>query len=247
MTRKTVCTDPLIQYEIGDCMRLLSSLDDDSVDTVITDPPYSTGARDGTRKMRGSLIRTDTKAWFAFDKMTTRGFCHFMREVFLEASFKLKEGGCVLSFIDWRQSGNMMDVMESAGLILQNCIIWDKEHFGMGTNFRSQHEFIIMGSKGTPEFVRHDIGNVIQCKRRADTIHPTEKPVELIAKLISACVPKGGLVVDPFLGSGATLEACRICNVMGIGSEINPDYEPIIRKRAMADTPSLFSFCKEGA
>ena len=75
-----------------------------------------------------------------------------------------------------------------------------------------------------------------------NTPHPTQKPVALIEKLIEASSMEGGTVLDPFVGSGTTLAACRKTNRNGIGFELNPDYEPLIRERSMAHTPPLTSY-----
>lgn len=75
--------------------------------------------------------------------------------------------------------------------------------------------------------------------------HPTQKPLELIKYLIYACSNEGDLVLDPFLGSGTTLRACRETNRSCIGFEKEPKYEAIIRKRAMLDTPNLQTFLTE--
>ena len=77
---------------------------------------------------------------------------------------------------------------------------------------------------------------------KENTKHPTTKPLELFDILVKASSNPGDTVLDPFLGSGTTLLACRKTGRNGIGFEINPDYEPIIRKRIMADTKSLFQF-----
>ena len=72
--------------------------------------------------------------------------------------------------------------------------------------------------------------------------HPTVKPVALIRYLIKLIVPPGGLVIDPFLGSGTTLLACRLENVNGFGIEKEVEYEPIIKGRLSSIPPSLETF-----
>ena len=67
-------------------------------------------------------------------------------------------------------------------------------------------------------------------------------PTALIEPMIKAACPEGGTVLDPFCGSGTVLEASSLLNRNAVGLELNPDYEPLIRKRSMADTPSLFTY-----
>jgi len=232
-------------YKIMDCIEGMDSIPDDSVDCFILDPPYSTGARDGTRSARGKLIRADDRGWFLFDNMTTRGFTFFLRAVCLMILRKAKVGAFVHIFCDWRQCPNVMDIVESAGLLLQNIIVWDKISFGMGVNYRNQHEFIVVASKGEPRQTKHDCANVIAVGRRKNPEHPTEKPEKLIEKLILTTTERGEIVVDPFLGSGATLEACRKTGRLGLGFEISPDFEGIIRRRCEVSTPDLKDFESE--
>ena len=70
-------------------------------------------------------------------------------------------------------------------------------------------------------------------------LHPTMKPVDLFVWILESFTNPGDIVLDPFLGSGTTLLACRKTGRIGLGFEINPEYESIIRERSMADVPEL--------
>jgi len=78
--------------------------------------------------------------------------------------------------------------------------------------------------------------------QKENTAHPTTKPIKLIKQLIINSTNENDFVLDPFLGSGTTLAACKDTNRNGIGFELNPDYESIIKKRCRCDTPSLKSY-----
>jgi adenine-specific DNA-methyltransferase len=75
--------------------------------------------------------------------------------------------------------------------------------------------------------------------------HSTPKPVETMERIILASSKPGDIVFDPFLGSGTTLLACRKTGRIGLGCEINPDYEEIIRKRSMQDIAKLDYFAEQ--
>jgi DNA modification methylase len=101
-------------------------------------------------------------------------------------------------------------------------------------------------------------GNPCQCKEpdfesarfsRPDVrnIHPTVKPLELMRYLVRLVTPKDGICLDPFLGSGTTLLACRLEGFNGLGIEKEADYEPIIRERLAYIPPALESFGTEEA
>ena len=210
----------------GDCLQVMSDLDDESIDIVCTDPPYSSGGRNAAEmRSRGSMRRADGKhgKWFGTDNLTAHGFAMLVRYVFLELYRLCRPGGHLFSFIDWRQWPVLAGTAETAGWTIRGCLVWDKVHFGMGNGFRQQCEFILHASKGTADnFLRHDLGTVFQHKRDKDDRHPTMKPAQLLEKLISA-VP-GDVVLDPFAGSGSSLVAAAAAGRRSIGIELAEEY-----------------------
>lgn len=221
----------------GEALATLDAMEDESVDLILTDPPFSSGGRrENARSIRKSMIRSaEDDAWIAGDAMSTNGFLWTMREIGWQARRVLKPGGHMLAFIDWRMAPNLAAALESADLRQHPTLVWDKTYFGMGTLFRNQHEFIIHMSNGSPTPPqRRDVGNVIPCKPIRGGVHPTEKPVPLLRTLISVLCPPGGVVVDPFAGSGATgvaaiEEGCRFA-----GIELSPHYADVARARLVA-------------
>ena len=217
------------KVNISDCLEGLREIGTESIDTIITDPPYSSGARrEAGRTLRGQdkMTRGENRAeWFGCDSLTTKGLSYLIRECALEWNRVLKDGGHALIFIDWRMSATLSAVIESADLREDSIIVWDKTFFGMGSCFRNQHEFILhfTKGKGTPP-LRRDVGNVIQCKPIRNGSHPTEKPVQLIEKLISVVTPPGGIILDCFAGTGATGVAARNMGRKFIGIEREKGY-----------------------
>jgi site-specific DNA-methyltransferase (adenine-specific) len=198
----------------GDCIEIMKKLPSESIDAVITDPPYSSGTRrEASKGIRKSMTRGRTSAeWFGSDSLTTNGFIYLMRQCALEWYRLLKPGGQILVFIDWRMYSALAGAIESADLRHNNLLVWDKTYFGMGSIFRNQHELILHFSKGKAEPQRRDTGNVLSFKPVRNSIHPTEKPADLIERLISVVCPEGGTVLDCFGGSGSTAVACKNIN-----------------------------------
>jgi site-specific DNA-methyltransferase (adenine-specific) len=216
----------------GDCREILPTLG--KVDVVVTDPPYSSGARtDSERQVRGAMLRSmEDQDWFSHDAMTTWGFNWFIRGVFSELRQTLSEGAHVYIFIDWRQTPNVYGMMESCGYRVNHCLVWAKTHFGMGTYWRNQHENIVFASNGMPAPMRdRGKGSVLTFKNIApgDRAHPTEKPVDLLLDIIDA-IP-GDVVFDPFMGSGSTGVAALRSGRKFVGSEINPHHFDIACRR----------------
>lgn len=231
------------QLYLGDCREILPTLG--KVDAVVTDPPYSSGARtDSERQVRGAMLRSmEDPDWFSHDAMTTWGFSWFIRSVFADLRNHLSQGSHVYVFIDWRQTPNVYGMLEACGYRVNQCLVWAKTHFGMGTYWRNQHENIVFASNGMPsEMLDRGMGSVITCPGISPTArqHPTEKPVDLLVTILDA-IP-GGIVFDPFMGSGSSGVAAVRCGRSFIGCEINPaHFETACRRiREAIDAPRMF-------
>ena len=214
--------DDAVTLYHGDCLDVLASLDDKTVDTVLTDPPYSSGGRrENARSLRVSMTRgVDDDDWIRGDAMGTQTFMWFMRTCGLEWRRILRPGGHVLSFIDWRMAYNLLTALESADLRQHPIVVWDKATLGMGAFFRNQHEFIV---------------HMIRVPKVRDGEHPTEKPDELLRILLSVVSPAGGVVLDPFAGSGSTLFAAKGSGRRAIGVEADERYAEIAARRLSQD------------
>ena len=195
------------------------------VAAFVTDPPYSSGSRtEAGRTSSGAMV---TARRFAepieLDQMTTPGFVWMMRAIATIARRLLEPGGSFCSFIDWRQWWNLLGAIETAGLRVNGMVVWDKGSPGTGHGFRSQHELMIHASNGVPFVADRSTGNVLGFPRvpRGSQLHAAQKPVELLEAILRVVVPRGGLVVDPFAGSGTTLVAAKSLGLRAIGFEID--------------------------
>lgn len=226
-----------------DCIEGLSKLPDNSLDLILTDPPYSSGgAFSGDRKSRTSTKYTDTKfngagscPDFSGDNMDQLAFMEFIRQVFAKAREKTKPEGVVVAFIDWRNLPAMCNAIQAAGWVWRGIAVWRKPSSRPQLGrFRSECEFIVWGSNGPMPFDRgvgvlpgvYEISNVASQNRR----HQTEKPLALIEALLQI-VPEGAIVCDPFMGSGTTAEACKNTGRHFIGFEISDQYYQIANAR----------------
>ena len=225
--------DEAVTIYHGDCCEVIPQLTE-KVDLVLTDPPYSSGARtDSERQVRGARLRVfSDEDWFTHDTMTTWGFTWFIRNLFSEIRQHLIGGAHLYLFCDWRQTPNLYGMLESCGYRVNHCLVWAKTHYGMGCYWRNQHENIVFASLGQPaNMLSHGMGSVLTVKGvgpRARS-HPTEKPIELLSMILSA-VP-GQLILDPFMGSGTTLRAAKDLGRKSIGIEIDERYCEIAAKR----------------
>jgi DNA modification methylase len=194
---------------------------------IVTDPPYCSGGWQESDKRRGS-VGTDTKHHkVARDTLSTRGYIALIQRVM----------GCVAGrlayvFTDWRMWVNLFDAMEAIGYPARSMIVWDKSNPGMGRGWRAQHELIMCCATHTDPLkdLKRSKGNVIQASRTGNELHTTQKPLELLETIIDVARPeKGGLIYDPFAGSGSTMIAAGKRPTRLI--ELDPGYVDIIRWR----------------
>lgn len=233
------------QIHQGDALTFLQSLAPRSVHSIVTDPPYcSGGSTEATRRHADSQgiaserMRSGDVQWFAGDNMTTAGLVWLLRAVAFEAERLLVPGGSLCVFCDWRMWANLAPALESGGLRLANMVVWDKGGAGMGNGFKPTHELVAHLCNGPGKF--HDLrgSNVLRFGRvrGADKDHPTQKPVDLLQALVRVTAPRGGLVVDPFCGSGSTGVACKREGRDFIGIERDPKYCEVARSRLRGES-----------
>lgn len=227
----------------GDCIEALAEIP--FVQSIVTDPPFSSGARtDAGKSTRGAMLRGAKweSDWFSHDNMATHGFLYLMRLLGVRLFEKAEVGATAHFFIDWRMYPNLYGALESSGWIVKNLVVWDKQHFGMGNNYRNQHELVIYAEKGAAEFPARNVGNVIRCPREVGVNHPTEKPVALLETIINASTAHGSIVLDPFMGSGSTGVAATRAGRKFVGIEIDPRHfdTACARIEAVHAQPMLF-------
>jgi len=231
----------------GDSLEILPTLG--RVDGVITDPPYSSGARTSAA-IRGRSGMTRGERWadesLMNDRMTTTGFTWMMRHVAMDCHDLLVDGGSFLSFIDWRQYPQLFGAIETSNLRIQNLIVWDKVDIGMGNGFRNRHELLIHASRGVPMVFDKSVANVLTYKRIASSeIHPTEKPQAIFSAILPVVTAPGMTVLDPFMGSGTSGVSAINLHRKYIGIEIDPKHFDTACYRieeAWRSRPIMFSF-----
>jgi len=218
---------------------------DDTADLVFTDPPYNVKI-DGTVCGKGSVKHREFA--FASGEMKSEEFTRFLEYTLGNCSRSLRDGGIAFVCMDWRHMGELLDAGAASFTKLKNLIVWNKTNAGMGTFYRSKHELIFVFKRGSGEhtntFGLGDTGrhrtNVWDypgisslSKDRADELamHPTVKPVALVADAIKDCTRRGEIVLDCFGGSGSTLIAAEKTGRLARIIEYDPQYcDTIIRR-----------------
>lgn len=205
----------------GDSLTVLRGMEAGSVDAIITDPPYGINYVSQT----GARIKNDKSPfiWFLYDAFRV-----------------LKSGdsgrGSLVCFTRWDVQQTFIDAMKLAGFQVKSEVIWDKVFYGMGDTkaaFAPSHENIIFAIKGKFSFPGHRPKDLVTFQKlnSSQMVHPTEKPVGLLASLITSVTKPGDLILDPFAGSGSTLVAAKKTGRRFIGVELDDDYYQIAQRR----------------
>lgn len=221
---------------LGDCLEVMEELADDSIGVVVADPPYSSGTRQAANRPNGGRpIPKRGAKWHGGgiiwdSSFSSFGLSRFLGHAFRQTKRLLVTGGHFYCFIDWRHYPMLTLTLEQTGLLINNLLVWDKGVYALGGNYRSQHELIVFASRGTAqELTRHDVGNVFVTKRVSGGEHPTQKPVDLIRKILDCAPP--GVVLDPFMGGGSVVLAAIASGRRAIGIEIEERYCEMAAKR----------------
>lgn len=208
-------------------------LDGAKPEILFTDPPYCSGGFQEAGKSIGSIgsHRDGKIPRIANDTLSTRGYQSLIRSAIMDIP-------CLYAYVftDWRMWVSLYDIVEAEGFSVRSMIVWDKGTPGMGVGWRSQHELILFGSRGALSFnKRKGYGNVLKCSRSGNEYHPTQKPVELLEKIVDNMDFAHG-VYDPFGGSGSTLIACEAHGQPSYLMELTPGFTDAIVKRYVRTT-----------
>lgn len=235
-----------INLMYGDCMELLKSIPDNSVDLVVTDCPYKivAGGVSGKRDDNcGGIFGKCSSRWVKkgqddVDEAVRKGklFQHndLPFSAWLPAVYRvLKPGTHCYIFISGRHIMELQTEAEKAGFQFVNLLAWRKQNKTPNRYYMKQLEFILLLRKGKARSINNmgtgnclDVPNIIGTKN-----HPTEKPVELMQILVENSSQPGETVLDPFMGTGATGVACVATGRKFIGMELDYYYFRIAERR----------------
>lgn len=224
----------------GDALTLLGQLPDESVDAVITDPPYSSGGftrGDRTSGTAEKYVQTGSAnkalADFVGDNRDQRAFLTWCHMWMAECLRVTKPGGLLLTFTDWRQLPTMTDAVQVGGWVWRGVVPWAKPAARpQPGRFTQSCEYVVWGSRGGVPTQDEDgaylspLPGFYQANPPRDRVHQTEKPLEVVRQLVRI-VPKGGLILDPFAGSCTTGVAAVTEGRRFLGYELTAYYAEV--------------------
>jgi adenine-specific DNA-methyltransferase len=198
----------------GDCLDVMGQMDAASVDLIVTDPPYLVRykGRDGR-----IVPNDDNDRW--------------LRPAFASMARVLKDNSFCISFYGWNRVDLFMDAWKRAGLTPVGHFTFNKPYASSTLFNQSCHENAYLLAKGRPAKPEKPLRDALGWKYTGNKLHPTQKPVEILEKLVSTFSQQGGVVLDPFAGSASTAIAARNLGRRYIAIEQDGEYYRIARER----------------
>jgi len=204
----------------GDSLKILKSLQDNSIDIILTDPPYgiqykSNRSEDNNAVTKRGLLNDGKKEAYELLENT----CKILVD-------KTSNDSHLYFFCSWSVFSDFENIIGKY-FTIKTPIVWDKGNKGSGdleNDWGNQTELIIYCVKGKKN-INYRKGNVLNIPKihSSKLVHPTQKPVELIKEILGVSALKNDFVVDPFMGSGSTIKACNQMNLKSLGIELDKE------------------------
>ena len=217
----------------GDCLIGMKQMPDNSIDLIVTDPPYKTTSRGNAGNSGGMLQKKINMKGqvFKHNNISPKDYIPEFYRV-------LKDGSHFYIMTNHVNLQEMLNVCTENGFKFIKSLIWNKGNKIMGQFYMSQFEYILFFRKGTGRKINHcgtaDILNVPNKKTKGEdgkNLHDTEKPIELMQILIENSSQENDIILEPFMGAGSTALACKESNRQFIGFELDKQYFDIANKR----------------
>lgn len=216
-----------------DSIELMKSIPDNSIDLIVTDPPYKTTSRGNAGNSGGMLQKQINKKGNVFKHNSVK-IVDYASEFY---RILKNETHCYV-MTNHKNLIEMLNEFTKAGFVFTKSLIWEKGSKIMGQYYMSQFEYILFFRKGKAKKINYcgtsdiiSIPNIKQKDENNKNLHDTEKPVELMSVLIENSSKENDVVLDPFMGIGSTGIACKNLNRKFIGIELDEKYFKIAKNR----------------
>ncbi|MDE8035692.1 site-specific DNA-methyltransferase [Actinobacillus equuli subsp. equuli] len=215
-----------------DAVDWLQGFNSESVDLIITDPPYESLEK---HRKKGTTTRlkhskSSSNDWFQI--FPNERF----EELFKEAYRVLKKNRHFYLFCDQETMFIVKPIAEKVGFTFWKPIVWDKVKIGMGYHYRARYEFILFFEKGKRKLNNLSIPDIL-AETRVYNGYPTEKPIGISKILIEQSTNIGELVIDPFCGSSSTGLASIQLNRRFKGNDISTNALKLSKERLSSSNP----------
>lgn len=222
----------------------------ESAQMVFSDPPYNVPIKGHVCGL-GKIEHAEFA--MASGEMSEAAYTDFLHTVLAHLAAHSVDGAIHFICMDWRHMGELLSAGGQVYSEFKNLCVWNKDNAGMGSFYRSKHELVFVYKNGTaPHINNFGLGELGRYRTnvwdypglnslgsgRSETLalHPTVKPVALVADSIRDCSKRGGIILDAFVGSGTTILAAERTGRIGYALEIEPHYVDVAIRRWQALT-----------
>lgn len=235
-------SDEHVTLHGGDALAVLAEMDSASVDAVVCDPPYSSGGmvrgdRAGSttvsKYVTAMNTQRDTIVDFSGDNRDQRAYAYWSALWMSEALRVTRPGGVLLTFTDWRQLPATTDAIQSGGWVWRGIVPWFKPAARpQSGRFTNSCEYVVWGSAGGMgvDYSAPTLPGFFQASAPRERDHLTQKPLDVMRGLIKIA-PEGGVILDPFMGSGTTGVAAILEGRRFVGVEMVDHYRDVAQRR----------------
>lgn len=222
-----------VDLRCGDCLELMKDIPDESIDLIVTDPPYKITKRGSSGTMGGYWKNKKAKNGIIFDYNNIE-----IKEYMPELYRVLKNKSILYIMTNNINLQEMINQGTNAGFKFVKSLIWEKGNKICGKYYMNCFEYILLFRKGgdkpinncsTPDILKIPIKKLKD--EKGNNLHDTEKPVELMKILVENSSIENDIVLDPFMGIGTCAVACKESNRTFIGIEIDEKYFEIACER----------------
>ena len=199
-------------------MKIMKQMKNNSVDLIITDPPYG-----------------DNVAYGYLNKKILNNENPLMNCLALVECYRvLKKNSTMYNFTNWKHYPFLTEfILRYTKFKIRHIVVWRKHNFGLGWAFRHQYELILVLEKGKPKYNLTDFSDVQNANHinHNKKTHPHQKPLDLLEKMIEHSSKEGELVFDPFCGSGSTCVAAQNKERQWFGIDKDARYVKMAQRR----------------
>lgn len=198
----------------GDCIEIMHRMPRNTVDFILTDPPYLVNYRDRT----GRSIQNDSND-------------NWLKPAMAQAYRVLRPNRLMLCFYGWPRAEQFLEAWREAGFLPVGHLVFRKSYTTKARFFKYQHEQAYLLAKGDPQVPKNPLSDVQRFHYTGNKLHPTQKAVMSLAPIVRAYSLPGDLVLDAFCGSASTCAAALLTNRKYIGIELDGGYVQLATER----------------
>ena len=210
----------MIDLRLGDCLEVMKTIKDNSIDCIITDPPYKV-ISGGQTKTANAFYKGKWKNDGKIFKHNEVDFNeNFMREMFRI----MKKQSHIYFFTNFLNLNKFLTLFEESDFYIHNLLVWEKKPV-VNRWYLKNAEYVIFAKKGKAKSINNKGSKTVhKFDVPKNKTHPTQKPIDLIEYYIENSTNKNDTVLDMFMGSGTTAIACKNTNRNFIGCEIDEEF-----------------------